>query len=153
MWGKQEHSRKWIGPLKNQLKEVRYGAKFRLLSYPHIISLHGVVTLFDFHLCAIPGIDTLVQGTTVSSLIRQTLFVFTTFLSVPWPGSNNSRIVSERPAGQDSRKWEQNEDNDKFEFFWWSLISGWSEQCLGTSSLTLFWHRKQSKYCHSWIIW
>jgi hypothetical protein len=60
-----------------------------------LISLHSVVTLLDFcrrygvHYTllspcvgyfACPGIDTPVQGTTVISLIRQTLFLFTAFV-------------------------------------------------------------------------
>jgi hypothetical protein len=72
----------------------------------HVISLHCVVTLLGFcqrygvhyrllSTCVgsftCPGIGAQVQGTTVFSLIRQTLFVLTiysSFLYVPWPGSN-----------------------------------------------------------------
>jgi hypothetical protein len=75
------------------------------------------------HLCGIFclswHINTQVQGTTVFSLIRQTLFVFTT-LYVPWLGSYPctapSRIVrpsmlTTRPAGQDHPKEEKSYAN------------------------------------------
>jgi hypothetical protein len=74
----------------------------------HIISLHGIeITLLFFcrrygvhyRLLATcvgsftcPGIDALVQGVTVFSLIRQTLFVLTTYSSM-CPGRDRTRSL------------------------------------------------------------
>jgi hypothetical protein len=83
-----------------------------------IISLHGIVTLLGFcRRCGVhyrlmstcvrsftcPGIDAQVQGTTVFSLIRQTLFVLTTYSSFCMcPGRDcTPSVLTTRPAGQD----------------------------------------------------